>query len=38
VVGVLVACDHAKDASKRKGTHDIEMILRIRGQLRCSGR
>src|SRR5450432_3606111 len=33
--GVLVACVQAKGASKRRETEDIEMILRIRGQLRC---
>lgn len=30
VTGVFVACGQAKDVSKRRGTHDIEMILRIR--------
>src|SRR5664279_2825500 len=38
LTGVLVACGQAKGASKRRETDDIEMILRIRGQLRCSGR
>jgi hypothetical protein len=31
--GVLVACGHAKGASKRNETHNIEMILRIRGEV-----
>jgi hypothetical protein len=38
VDGVLVACDQTKGASKRKEMHDIEMILRIRGQLRWNTR
>src|SRR5580700_294601 len=38
VTGVSVACGQAKGASKKRETADIEMILRIRGQLRCRGR
>src|SRR5207302_5819410 len=36
VTGVCVACGQAKETSKRRETVDIEMILRIRGELRCS--
>src|SRR5271156_6358683 len=36
LTGVLVACGEAKGASKSRET-DIEMIWRIRSQLRCSG-
>src|SRR5579863_8214121 len=41
LTGVFVACAQAKgarNASKRMKTDDMEMILRIRGRLRCSGR
>src|SRR5215471_7634469 len=37
LTGVLVACGQAIAASKRE-MDDIEMVLRIRGQLPCSGR
>src|SRR5437660_2743581 len=36
VTGVCVACGQAKETSKRRETVDIEVILRIRGELRCS--
>src|SRR3954462_7738619 len=38
VMGVCVACGHAKDTSKRRETADTEMILHMRDQLRCNGR
>jgi len=38
VTDVCVACGQAKDASEKRETADIEVILRIRGEVHCSGR
>src|SRR5689334_2785312 len=37
VTGVCVVCGQRKDASKSRGTAETEVILRMRGELRCSG-